>query len=447
MNKLIQLNLLLILLFSFLTFSGQENGLLWRISGKGITKPSYLYGTIHIQDKRVFDFSDSVMTCISTADAFASELLISDLKSPDLLKAMIAKEGEQLDQILTKTEYEKTNKKFTSVVGMDLSVFNQMKPIAVFITMTQSLLAKDMTKTIDEYLSQQAETKGKKLLAVEKIETQVKVFDSFGKEELLASIDDWDESEEALEKMVVAYAKEDLSTLNDLTLEANSEVYKEFEKKLFGDRNITMTESISKIVQNQSTFIAIGAGHLPGKAGVLQRLRNKGYKIEVIKSPKTKSSTISSNGLVKGATYRVQFPKEPTLETQYVDSEIGELKLDIFTLQNPEPKNGIYFYMFGNCVYPEEYKEIEFSSKELKEMYDNSIEESFKAMGIKIDKQANIMFKGNPARKAKGTLQGLDLEMMCVYKKGVLYYTQTAVTKSEKINTDRKSFVNSLILK
>ena len=38
------------------TYEFDETGktLLWEISGKSIKSPSFLYGTIHIQDKRVF---------------------------------------------------------------------------------------------------------------------------------------------------------------------------------------------------------------------------------------------------------------------------------------------------------------------------------------------------------------------------------------------------------
>lgn len=50
------------------------NTLLWRISGKGLTKPSYLYGTIHLTDKKVFFLGDSVYSAIERSEGFAAEL-------------------------------------------------------------------------------------------------------------------------------------------------------------------------------------------------------------------------------------------------------------------------------------------------------------------------------------------------------------------------------------
>ena len=50
------------------------NTLLWRISGKGLTRPSYLYGTMHLMDKKVFQLGDSVYKAIEQTDGFAAEL-------------------------------------------------------------------------------------------------------------------------------------------------------------------------------------------------------------------------------------------------------------------------------------------------------------------------------------------------------------------------------------
>ena len=41
--------------------------LLWRIDGPGMTSPSYLFGTMHLTDKRVFEFSDSVLLALRNA--------------------------------------------------------------------------------------------------------------------------------------------------------------------------------------------------------------------------------------------------------------------------------------------------------------------------------------------------------------------------------------------
>src|SRR5688572_31688546 len=47
---------------------------LWRISGKGLSKPSYLFGTMHLNDQRLFNFGDSVYRAIEYCDGLAIEV-------------------------------------------------------------------------------------------------------------------------------------------------------------------------------------------------------------------------------------------------------------------------------------------------------------------------------------------------------------------------------------
>lgn len=79
MKRSALLPLALILLAAFpLQLPAQDqdntNTLLWEISGNGLEKPSYLYGTMHVYDRRAFDFSDSVLIKFQQCSAFAAEL-------------------------------------------------------------------------------------------------------------------------------------------------------------------------------------------------------------------------------------------------------------------------------------------------------------------------------------------------------------------------------------
>ena len=59
-----------------LTAYGQKatsnNTLLWRISGKGLNAPSYLYGTIHLTDKKIFHLGDSLYAALERTEGFAA---------------------------------------------------------------------------------------------------------------------------------------------------------------------------------------------------------------------------------------------------------------------------------------------------------------------------------------------------------------------------------------
>ena len=65
--------------------------LLWRISGNGLQKPSYLYGTMHLNDKRLFRFDDSVYRAIEKTEGLAIEV------NPDEMAAYFV--NQLFDQI------------------------------------------------------------------------------------------------------------------------------------------------------------------------------------------------------------------------------------------------------------------------------------------------------------------------------------------------------------
>jgi uncharacterized protein YbaP (TraB family) len=55
-----------------------------------------------------------------------------------------------------------------------------------------------------------------------------------------------------------------------------------FLRRLIDDRNVQMVERMLPRLQRGSTFIAIGALHLPGEKGILQLLAEKGYTVSVV---------------------------------------------------------------------------------------------------------------------------------------------------------------------
>ena len=54
--------------------SPQSQGLLWEITGNGLEKPSYLYGTMHVSNKVAFHLSDSFYKAIESVDVVSLEI-------------------------------------------------------------------------------------------------------------------------------------------------------------------------------------------------------------------------------------------------------------------------------------------------------------------------------------------------------------------------------------
>src|SRR6478672_107084 len=72
--------LLIVAIFPFLLFAQPKikdkkyQSLLWEISGNGLKKPSYLFGTMHVSNKLAFHLSDSFYNAIQHTDMVALEL-------------------------------------------------------------------------------------------------------------------------------------------------------------------------------------------------------------------------------------------------------------------------------------------------------------------------------------------------------------------------------------
>jgi uncharacterized protein YbaP (TraB family) len=81
-------------------------------------------------------------------------------------------------------------------------------------------------------------------------------------------------------KLLDTYLKKDINQLG--TLMNNADLSPEFYSNFIIKRNQKWIPIISELIQKKSTFIAVGAAHLPGKEGVLNLLQEAGYKITPI---------------------------------------------------------------------------------------------------------------------------------------------------------------------
>ena len=82
--------------------------LLWRISGNGLQSPSYLFGTMHLNDERLFHFTDSVYKAIEKCDGLAIEINPDELGAYYVTKAFDDLEkGKQLSSVLSKSDFNK----------------------------------------------------------------------------------------------------------------------------------------------------------------------------------------------------------------------------------------------------------------------------------------------------------------------------------------------------
>ncbi len=273
-------------LITFLVcFSAYSQSLLWKVSGKNIKNPSYVYGTIHIQDKRVFSFDETVLKAFESSQAFAMEILMDEIPHKEMVEAMLMK-NTSLDKLMSKEDYKILDSIVKAKTGSGVFMFNKMKPFFLSSQLMQMDMSKDMEAPLDLYFLQKARKAGKPCFGVEKFMDQINAVDAISYEDqvemLMKGLTDTSENDDSLKlaEMLETYRKFDLEKMFELT--SDTTLPAEFSKAFLIDRNKVMVKNFIKISKKQSLFCAVGAAHLAGDTGVLQLLRKKGYTVEPV---------------------------------------------------------------------------------------------------------------------------------------------------------------------
>ncbi len=298
---------LFFLLFSINYVSAQTKtekkypSLLWEITGNGLKKPSYLFGTMHVSNKLVFHLSDSFFYAIKKSDVVGLEL-----NSETWQQEMVAMDKQKESYYKF---YGNNNSFFgansmdynTQFVGIKDYTFkldnNYISTIQFALQETpyiiNSLLyrSKDYKQDFEEntfldmYIYQTGKKLGKKSAGMETIFTMEKYTTE-------AEIDQANEKVKKKKKYNYdempemtgdeAYRKGDLDMLDSLDrMNIESEAY--IEKFLY-QRNDVQANSMDTIMKKGlSLFVGVGAAHLPGKRGVIEILRRMGYIMRPIK--------------------------------------------------------------------------------------------------------------------------------------------------------------------
>ncbi|MBO4645232.1 MAG: TraB/GumN family protein [Bacteroidales bacterium] len=268
------------LLLAFLLLGlmlGHSQSLLWKVSGNGLDKPSYLYGSIHIQDNRVFSFDTTVITTLLSCEAFAMEILMDEIDPKTLKNSMYMPKGKLLSDMMSTEDFAKLDSICKKDVGVSAYLMNTMKPFFVSSAITQSKIAQDQQDALDIFLLKKAREAGKLCYGVEKYETQIAAIDAISLKEQLkmlsSSLNGTEEETEQFDDLLNAYLSFNLDTM--LILSNDPSMPKKFNKVFLIDRNVGMADNFEKIAREHTLFCVVGAAHLGGTKGVIALLRKK----------------------------------------------------------------------------------------------------------------------------------------------------------------------------
>lgn len=269
-----------------------NNTLLWRISGNGLQKPSYLFGTMHMLCADDIGVSDSLKNAIAAADQVYLELDMDNIfEMLGAMQHMTMRGDTTLADLLSREEYQRVKIHFEEKGGlMPFDMLKAFKPL-----LTASLLAEqqggvcDNMVSMDQLVMAEAKRNSVPVKGLETMDFQLGIFDKIPYKvqakqlyQMIAG-DSAKGGKNEMQVLTNAYRQQELDKLEEMTRNENMGM-KEFIDLLLYNRNIEWAKKLQRLMKEESLVVAVGAGHLPGSKGVINLLRQAGYKVEPVKN-------------------------------------------------------------------------------------------------------------------------------------------------------------------
>jgi uncharacterized protein len=282
--KSLQRGFFSVVLLCFLSLAqAAETGLLWRIEAPN-GKVSHVFGTIHVDDARVTNFSSAIRKALEQSEIFMMETL------PPSDPTLYFLPNHNLREALTEQEWDKA-KALAEMHAMHDDVVMRMKPW--LLAMLFDLPASQGPYTQDIRLYAKAQELSKEIEGLEDTRAHFTLLDSLSLQEQLTILRSvlkrsQQEKERDFEDLMKAYLKGDDAVIAMVDEKASASdlppaLWQKMRVKLLDERNERMAEHIAKKAAGTRLFVAVGAAHLAGEGGILARLRRAGYKVSAVK--------------------------------------------------------------------------------------------------------------------------------------------------------------------
>lgn len=276
-----------------------NNSLLWKISGNGLAKPSYIYGTIHVHDKKMMNFSDSVLIAFDSADLLAEELN-SDSLSIAIGEYMLKKNSifklfsdtATYNDFYTKSEYDSIDKKLKANCKIGMSSLKNKNPLLIFILINMKYIKFDKSQfsgaVVDNYFFKLAKMNLKPIIGIEHVEEQIPLLHKFCPASIKKMIlsNTMNQYLSLIDSLKSLYRNENIDSIYNkyfkTSIKTNAIMH-----YMTTERNVNMCNRTEKLLKDHSVFIAVGVAHLPGDSGLINLFRLKGYKVEPVQQTYT----------------------------------------------------------------------------------------------------------------------------------------------------------------
>ncbi len=279
--------------------TGNNKALLWKISGNGLEKPSYLFGTHHLVPLSFLDSIPGVHEAFGNTEQTVGELDMSNMTEMQMkiMGSAMMPVDVTYESLLPAGDVALLDSTLTDLMGFGLEQFGRLKPAMlsniISVTLYQryypSLAAGE---NLDQYFQEEALKRSRPVAGLETTEDQIYVLLEMQTTErqaemLRCMVKHPEMLKEQMDRLQAAYHAQDLDALWSLYTEETPDdpcpSTEEEKKALNSDRNTRWLEKLPTIMAERSSFIAVGCLHLPGEEGLISGLRDQGYTVEAVR--------------------------------------------------------------------------------------------------------------------------------------------------------------------
>lgn len=230
--------------------SNSSNQLLWEITGKGLKKPSYLFGTYHSNDNRVFKLSDSTYYALYHSKAVVLEADIYGMFN----------------------DYDVRTENYTMQVDNSGKGYTKNKKASL----TKYGNEDGRPQFLDAYFQQIAYNSNKQFFHLETVEDQLTAYESITYKDFNIANFSWTK-----DHIMETYISGDIDNMRQI-MKSQLSVSGNAYNLLITNRNIIMANGIDTLIRKNNAFIAVGAAHLAGPEGIVQLMRTKGFHLRPV---------------------------------------------------------------------------------------------------------------------------------------------------------------------
>ena len=256
-----------------------ENSLLWEVSGKGLQKSSYLYGTIHMICSKDYFLSEKAKNAFEKSDKLFLEINFTD---PNEMSQMqqLAMGKEPLSKKLTPEQLVKLDSILKRSTGMSVQQVDSFNLVTVLSLISMKSFGCTDLKFYEMEFSDAAKKRNVSITGLESVKAQFEILENaYSNDEMLALLEE-STPEETIE-LVDAYKKENIEAMYAFSTDKRFTSEKT-KKQILDNRNLNWVKQMPELLKQNGVFIAVGAAHLGGEYGVINLLRKEGYTVKPV---------------------------------------------------------------------------------------------------------------------------------------------------------------------